>query len=800
MALAHQHPILLLLDDLHWADISTAGLLGHLAARLGESAILVVGSFRPEDLVQRRTVNEAGEEPRHPLQNVLDESRRLFGDNRIDLDHSDAGTGYSFVNAFLDEEPNRLGVPFRQRLAYITQGNALFTVELLRDMKEHGDIRRDDDGGWIESDTLSWAHLPARVEGVIEKRITRLPDDLRETLYVASVQGELFAAEIIAGVRKMDAYQMTRLLNTEMDRSHRLIREEGVQQVGAGRLSQYRFRHQLFQKYLYDQLGSAERIYLHEAVANAMETIFVDQADADDLPAVQLARHFEEAGLNVKSSYYLLQAGRNAARVTAFDEAAAHLEHGLSLLQGHPPTSEIRELEFEITLALAKTSWHGGHVAQASSMYETAIELARSLESSDALARAVLAYEEPRWRLDRAVEASQQYLHEALVSLGDKESGLRVSLLVRLARARIGSAGRDELRAMVDQALALARKVDDPVALCDALHTFTQLDRDPKTVVERLAVLEELVATAHSIDDRERLADAYDMFVYEHLELGNSELVDEGMAKQRRIAEEIKQPFQIHIATVFQTMRSILQGDFDAAERSANTAATIAEQLGVAEQDGIFGMHMFTIRSEQGRLREIAPIVKLYMAANPSSTTWKPGLALIYAAINERERCRAVLDELVVDTFALVPHDSMWVASLVYLAQAAVFLDDAERSAALYELLVPHEGRAAVAGLAIVCLGAVDRYLGMLATVNKNWSVAERHFEGALVFDANLGARPWLAHSQYEYAMMLYARDADGDRERAFRLLEASNREARSMGMVALSEKVTSAQRLHQPA
>ena len=188
------------------------------------------------------------------------------------------------------------------------------------------------------------------------------------------------------------------------------------------------------------------------------------------------------------------------------------------------------------------------------------------------------------------------------------------------------------------------------------------------------------------------------MYVYEHLELGNIDLVEEGMAQQRRIAEEIKQPLQLHIASVFQTMRLIMQGDFEAAEQSANAAATIAEQLGIAEQDGVFGIQMFTIRAQQGRIREIAPIINLYTATNPASASWKPGLALIYAAINERERCQAIFDELAVDAFAVIPHDSMWVTSLAYLAETAVFLNDVERAALLYDLLLPYEERAVVAG------------------------------------------------------------------------------------------------------
>src|SRR5690606_11358658 len=126
-------------------------------------------------------------------------------------------------------------------------------------------------------------------------------------------------------------------------------------------------------------------------------------------------------------------------------------------------------------------------------------------------------------------------------------------------------------------------------------------------------------------------------------------------------------------------------------------AAEISSQLGIAELDGILGIHMFTIRAEQGRLREVAPSVKLYAQVNPASATWRPGLALIYAVTGERAACHAVFDELATDNFAAVPRDSMWVTSLAYLTEACVFLGDSDAAAALYELLLPYAERTVVA-------------------------------------------------------------------------------------------------------
>jgi predicted ATPase len=790
-ALARQQPLLLMLDDLHWADTSTTGLLGHLAMRLQQNPILVVGSFRPEDLAHGRGADGQGKQVLHPLQEVLSESQRQFGQNRIDLDHPDPNEELNFVNALLDADDNDFGDDFRKRLARLTEGQPLFVVELLRDMKERGDIIQGSDGRWRESEPMSWEHFPARVEGVIEKRIGRLPDDLRDLLTVGSVQGETFFAEVIAQIRQVDARELTRRLSAVLDRQHRLIREQGVKRAVTERLSQYQFRHHLFQKYLYGRLAASERMYLHEDVGNALEALYAGSTNSDDIPAAQLARHFQEARLGAKASRYLLLAGKNAARVIAYDEAAANFERGLDLLADQARTPEIKRLEFDLYLALARAYWHGGHLADAFAVYEKLIEIARALNEPEALARAVLAYEEPRWRLNLDSGPSQGYLREALAALGEEQSGLRVRLLVGLSRSLLTAGEQEGLRATIDQALQIARQIDDPVALCDALRIRAQVDRRPETTADRLAAVEELIATAESIGDQERLGDALDLYVYDMLELGHIDRADEAIAAQKRTAEEIKQPFQLHVAAVFQTMRAIMRGEFEKAERLANEAAEISRQIGLAELDGILGIHMFTIRWEQGRLQEIAPILNLYMASTPESASWRPGLALIYCTLDMRDECQAIFEELVSEAVVFVPQDSLRVASLAYLTEVCAYLGDVKRAASLYEMLLPYDGRTVVVGGATACYGAAARYLGMLATIMSDWPAAERHFEGALALDARMGSRPWLAHTQCEYARMLLARGREVDRQPALALLDQALAAAQEMGMAYLGQKVT---------
>ena len=179
--LSHLHPLLLVLDDLQWADAGSIALLFHLARRLTGQRILIVGAYRPDDLAAGR---DGG---RHPLEAVIHELQRDYGDIHVDLSQSD---GRQFVEALLDTEPNRLEPAFRQTLYQHTEGHPLFTVEFLRGLQERGDLIQDDAGRWAVGARLDWETLPPRVEAVIAERIGRLPERWQALLTAASVEGE----------------------------------------------------------------------------------------------------------------------------------------------------------------------------------------------------------------------------------------------------------------------------------------------------------------------------------------------------------------------------------------------------------------------------------------------------------------------------------------------------------------------------------------------------------------------------------------------------------------------------------
>jgi DNA-binding SARP family transcriptional activator/predicted ATPase len=377
-ALAQRGPLLLVVDDLQWADLGSISLLFHLGRHLAGSRILIVGAYRPEEV----TIGRDGE--RHPLEPVVNEFQRDFGDITVNLEQAESR---DFVEAFLDNEPNRLGVAFREMFYQQTRGHPLFTVELLRGLQERGDLVQDPEGRWVEGPTLDWETLPARVEAVIAERIGRLARPLRAALRVASVEGELFTAEVVARIRAADEQEMLERLSGELDRRHRLIRAQSIQRVDSQLLSRYRFRHILFQRYLYSSLDEVERIHLHEQVGAALEELYGSHAQVEAI-AVQLALHFQKAGIMKKAIHYLQQAGERAVRLSAYQEGIAHLTRALTLLMTLPdsPERDQQELALQLSLGLA---WMDTAAPEREKAYVRALELCRQMGQTSQLSRAL---------------------------------------------------------------------------------------------------------------------------------------------------------------------------------------------------------------------------------------------------------------------------------------------------------------------------------------------------------------------------------------------------------------------------
>jgi DNA-binding NarL/FixJ family response regulator len=273
--------------------------------------------------------------------------------------------------------------------------------------------------------------------------------------------------------------------------------------------------------------------------------------------------------------------------------------------------------------------------------------------------------------------------------------------------------------------------------------------------------------------------------------LGDMQAVVAQLDVSSQLAEELRQPFYLYAHMTFRAMYAIFTGRFAEGEQLAQQGLAIGQRLRGQDALGVFGVQMFTLRREQGRLKELAPVVTHFVQTSPEASTWRPGLALIYSELGLEPETRAEFAHLAAHDFATIPQDARWIACMVYLAEVCAFLGDVHHAATLYQYLAPYDGYNIVVSGSVACYGAASRYLGMLATTMSHWQEAQRHFEDALAMNKQMGAKTWLAHTQHEYANMLLARAQPSDHEKALSLLQEALSISRTLGMRALEEQVS---------
>jgi DNA-binding SARP family transcriptional activator/predicted ATPase len=578
IALAQEHPLLLTLDDLQWADAGTIDLLFHLGRRLAGSRILIAGIYRPSEVAVHRV------DGRHPLAPVLRELQRQFGHTQIHLFQ----TGYrQFVESLLDSEPNRLGPDFREALYRHTQGHALCTVETLREMRERGDLVRDGAGRWIEGPAVDWASLPARCEGVIGERVERLPAALREALKVASVEGETFTAEIVARVQGASELEVIAQLSDQLDRRHRLIVSEGSQSVSPGgrRISRYRFRHIMFQEYIYSNLDEAERGYLHEAVGNALEQVYAGQTEA---MAVQLAWHYDAAERMDKAGDYYLRAGNRARELYAYAEAGQHYARALEVLTRLPDKEEVRRQRVDTLLALSLSAWRTDSLAHSLARLAEAEWLAQELPGpegmpgGDPLRLARIRFWMGRAHVVRgSYNEAVRYYRQALAvaqASGDDASIALFTSAIGQATSQQGRFG--EAEALLRQVLPLLKRSGNESEWFRALGfhgvNLTQMGR----YAEGLAEIQRACAWAEEREAATEISQGYHFLTAAYAESGDWHRSVEAGRQAIETVNESGGPVYLYVGYIFHSWAACYAGQYAAALASVAQAQRLVEDTG----------------------------------------------------------------------------------------------------------------------------------------------------------------------------------------------------------------------------
>ena len=410
--LALETPVLLLLDDLQWADGASAALLFHLGRRLPGHRILVLGASRPLDA--SRSINAASDS----VASVFNEFERQYGDVYVDLAQAD---GADFVEALIDSEPNRLGADIRAQLYRKTEGHPLYASELLTGLRRRGEITRAADGAWEASGSLNWSVVPSRVEATIADKVSQLPEPLVRLMNTACVEGERFTAQVVAGVLGLQLDEVIAQLSGPLSKEFDLVVAEGFEMANGRNLAHYRFRHNLFQTYCYHSLDPVERAHLHGRIAEKMEQICGNDAPER---AGQLAYHFEQAQMFDRAISYLQVAAGHAVRLLAHQQAIQYYEKALALLALLPESAErdTQEMELRTAIGAPLLAVHGFGDESLAKHYGRARELCRSINNPAerfVALNGLKGYFDVRLELDTALELAHELLQIAQES-GDR--------------------------------------------------------------------------------------------------------------------------------------------------------------------------------------------------------------------------------------------------------------------------------------------------------------------------------------------------------------------------------------------
>jgi tetratricopeptide (TPR) repeat protein len=745
---ATQRPLAIVLEDLHAADASSLLLLQFLAREVRSARLVVVGTLRDVPIT-----------PGDSLAETLGELVREQVGDRLDL----VGLGADDVAELMarmagEQAPAALAAEVHAR----TEGNPLYVTEVVRAMLANG--------GFGARDGLK---MPPTVRVAITRHLGVLSPPARETLTMAALFGREFRADVVAraGGDSIDGM----LTHVDEAVTARIV-------VRPGEPGRYRFAHALFGETLVEALAERRRMELHRHAARAL---------ADDPRAEQvvqeIAHHWHAAGPGggpAEAVAWARRAAERAAGMLAYEDAAtwwARALEALGWLGGDDPAARA-----ELLLGLGEAQKRAGADADAKATFEQAAAVGRALRSPEIVTRAALGYA-PFVPYAQGIDPTLVTLLEEAIAAWD---GTDSSLHAR-ARARLGVGllfGDDAQRmALLTEGLEMARRTGDPATLRYALVAlFTGYWRRDD-FEGRLDLATELVRLADSARDLEALATGRLWRAVHLVECGDVAAADAEIVALSRLAEDLRQPAWRWYARNLEVMRCLLDGRFADAETAIERAydAGRAALPYVAECYRIGALMI--LRILQGRPGYVAEF-RTMLEMHPDRAAMSP-IAWAECEMGRAEEGRKVFESVAQDDFAAIRREIPQSVAAIHLGQACAALEDRERAQVLYEILEPHARHWAVWAEAAP-LGPVALTLGLLARTMGRFDQAAEHFEHAIAESRRVGARPFLARSLYEYAVLLRRLDHPGDAHQAAAMLTEARAIAAAIGMAGLERKI----------
>jgi RecA/RadA recombinase len=706
-----QRPLVIVLDDLHWADVSSLRLLAFLARQLHDTAALVIGTYRDVEVT-------AGGHPARPLLAELAGQAEL-----IRLTGLTADEVGQLIEKVCGERPE---APLIQAVHDRTAGNPFFAQQIARLLAAQG----------APLDRALVTGVPPAVGDVLARRLARLPRPVVDLLAVASVIGRHFPVATAAAVAGASAEAAVALLDSA-------VRATVLERGEPGHL---RFSHDLFREVLYEGLPAARRSALHLSAAELLE-----QPAGPAATAAEIAYHRSMAwplGDGDRVIAALIEAAREATARTAFDEAASHLRRAIDVAGG-PALADLATL-CEHGDALRRA----GHGEEARAALLGAAARARATADTALLARAAFAVHRIATLTESPRSGVIALLEEALAALDAEgtagDSSARWLLSASLARELADGPHRDLSRAvgLARAAVEGARAAGDPGVLAYALFALADVRWAPGTAAERLTIAGELAAAATAAHETELVLEAHLCRLAALLELGEPSFTVE-LATFTGLAEQAAIPRYVYLARSRQATAASLTGPLEAADELIDAAAAYGERIGEPDTWGVQASQLAGlayIRHDWTRLSKLAAARGQALTPPefaPHSRAW-----LLVEAGDQAAAAALVASIPDWPTTYRWRHTAMMTSD----AELAAAVGDRQRCAVRYEQLLPMADEFAVVGAAVFTTGPVVLQLGLLAAALGRWDDAAAHLEDAARRCDRLGAALLAARARSELA------------------------------------------------
>jgi tetratricopeptide (TPR) repeat protein len=749
---AERSGLLVVLDDLQFADEASLLALSYISRAVADKRILIVCTHRDLELEEsRRDAAPFSELVRPTLGIVLKglpaaDVRRMI-ESRRDLPPPDA---------------------LVDRIHQLTGGNPLFVSELLSLIEAEHEL----DDSAVAAGAMP---LPAGVRDAITARLAMLSAAGREVLGVASVIGQQFRAGTLAAAAGTPAVELLELLDEAV--RLRLVRPTTHYADGYG------FHHGLIQATLYDAIPRGRRLALHDAVARALEQ---DPAVVAGEGLAEIAHHYLEAAPAhdpARAIDYARRAGDRAMATFAYDQAVAMYRGALGV------TGLTEPQRAELLQALGEAQMRVGDTDAARQTLLRAADAARVRDDPVAFAHAALSC--AIWGLTNGTDEQLVGLaQEAVARLEHvEEPGLMARVEGLLAAAIYWSDEVERRERLAEDALRLARSEDQGRHDRDSSQTLGYvLGRyllarwGPKSAIRDVEISDEVVELAQRLGDTELELLIRNWRITVLMELGRFAAVDQEIARVEQMAGELRQPRAMVFLPLHYALRAGTMGRFDEAEGLNAHSAEIGRQLRGSTSDLAGSAQLLMLRLLQGRLPELEQPLRALAASRPEMVGYACALAAMLSQAGRPAEAQAELERLTASGLDGFPKDCTHMLMLALIGDVAAELGDASRARQIYDWLAPYSGRWVVSASASA-LWPVDRSLGRLATAAGSFDVALHHIASARAQSERAGALPSVTLAMLDEARALLARGRPEDHDQIRRLARQVLEHAQQIGM-----------------